>query len=183
MTLGKIMEIILNILIFIVVTILIFAGTYLFQTQIEHKDYANIFGYTFFQISTGSMSPTIEVEDIVFVRITTEIKENDIIVFKEDNNLITHRVVKIDGNKIVTKGDANNSNDKEISKEQVVGKVIKIFGQIAIWEKVFFTPQVFISVTATIVLFGFAFSYNGKSNNENKKLEKEEENLKNKDVR
>ena len=35
------------------------------------QDYVNVFGYTYFVVASGSMSGTIEVDDIIFVKITT----------------------------------------------------------------------------------------------------------------
>lgn len=159
---SKIIEVILNILIFIAVIILIVASMYMVQTKIWGHDYADIFGYTVFQISTGSMSPTIEAEDIIVVKLTKDFENNDIVVFKEEKNLITHRIVKIESDSVVTKGDANNSEDKQIKRDMIIGKVIKIIPNISIWKKVLGTPEVFISISIAILLFGIAFSYKGK---------------------
>ena len=38
-------------------------------TDIMKKDYVNVFGYTYFVVKTGSMSGTLEVNDIVIVKI------------------------------------------------------------------------------------------------------------------
>ena len=171
---SKIIETILNIIIIFVLMILLIALYYVAQTKIMHKDYANIWGYTGFEVITGSMSGTIEVGDVVIVKLTNEIQENDIIVYKEENSFITHRIIKIDNNSITTKGDANNSEDKQITKEQVIGKVIKIIPKISIWKKVLSTPAVLISAITTILLFGFVFSYESKNvarESDNKKKE------------
>ena len=77
---SKIVEIILNIIIILMLIIVILAATYVVQTKVMKKDYANIFGYTGFEVITGSMSGTIEVGDVVIVKIENSIQENDIIV-------------------------------------------------------------------------------------------------------
>jgi len=88
------------------------------------KDYVNVFGYTYFVVASGSMSGSIEVDDIIFVRITKDVKENEIITFLDDDgNLITHRLVNKNGNKYITKGDVNNVSDDPIEKDQIIGKV------------------------------------------------------------
>ncbi len=93
-------------------------------TDIMKKDYVNVFGYTYFVVATGSMSGTIEVDDIIFVRITKNVKENDIITFKnKDGDIITHRLIRKDGSHYITKGDVNNVADESISKGQIIGKV------------------------------------------------------------
>ena len=75
--LSKILGIILNILLIIAFLILIFGIYYNVQTKLLNKEYVNIFGYTFFEVATGSMSGSIEVGDVVLVKITNEVQEND----------------------------------------------------------------------------------------------------------
>lgn len=172
---GKAIEVIFNIIIFLIFVLIIFAGAYIIQTKVQHKDYANIFGYTGFEVITGSMSGTIEVGDVIIVQITKDVEENDIVVYKEENSFITHRIIKMNEQTIITKGDANNSEDKEISKSQVLGKVVKIIPNVAIWKKVLSTPVVSISIITTILLFGFAFSYEDKKEKTEKEQSKSKE--------
>ena len=83
---------------------------------------------------------------------------NDIICFKQEDYIITHRIISIDENKIVTKGDANNAEDKTINEEQIIGKLTKVITNLNIWKKVFASPGVFISIIITVILFAAAFS-------------------------
>lgn len=83
-----------------------------------------MFGYTYFVVATGSMSGTIEVDDIIFVKITKDVKNNDVITFKNtDGDIITHRLVNQKDGKYITKGDVNNVADEAITKDQIIGKV------------------------------------------------------------
>ena len=64
------------------------------------------------------MAPTIDTGDIVFIKETQEINKDDIISFKVNGSVVTHRVVDIiqDENNEVqyrTKGDANPTEDIE----------------------------------------------------------------------
>lgn len=52
------------------------------MTDILKKDYANVFGYTYFVVATGSMSGTIEVNDVVIVKLGNEAEVGDIITYK-----------------------------------------------------------------------------------------------------
>lgn len=94
------------------------------MTDILKKDYANVFGYTYFVVATGSMSGTIEVNDVVIVKLGNEAEVGEIITYKtEDGAFITHRVVKEIGSQLITQGDVNNTEDEPISKDDMVGTV------------------------------------------------------------
>ncbi len=91
------------------------------------KDYANIFGYTYFVVASGSMSGSIEVDNVVIVKLNSKYDTNDIITYKDDSGeFITHRYIKKINNKLITKGDVNNTEDDPISPKQVVGKVVSV---------------------------------------------------------
>lgn len=169
----KITSIILNILLTLVILMLILAMYNYFQTQVLKKDYTNFFGYTVFKVASGSMSPTINVGDIIIAEIKKDDKEykpEDIVVFKQDNYIITHRIIDIDEENIITKGDANNAEDNSITKENIIGKVVKIIPNVEVWKKVLTSPEVMISGITTIILLGIAFAYDG-----NKKVDKKED--------
>ena len=62
----------------------------LFETVILKKKYVNIGGYTFFVVSSGSMSGSIDVNDVVIVKITKDYEVNDIVTYTHKNYFITH---------------------------------------------------------------------------------------------
>lgn len=158
----KILHIILNI-ISVIVSIFLFIVLYAWlQVNVFNSSYANVFGFTMFDVVTGSMSGTIEVNDYVLVKTSKNIDVRDIITFKDGDNFITHRVVEIKGDKIITRGDANNSDDKEITYEDIVGKVIMVIPNAGVWKDVFLDKKVFIPVILTLVLFVVFFSIEEK---------------------
>lgn len=81
------------------------------------------FGIKTAVVATGSMEPTLEINDFVVMKKPKSIKVNDIISFKEKNLKyeVLHRVIKIDGDEIATKGDANNVEDKPTNRNDVTG--------------------------------------------------------------
>ena len=87
----------------------------------------SVLGFRNFKISSGSMEPNLKVNDIILVKKCSNYNLNDIITYKSGNEFITHRIVKIDGNKVITRGDANNTNDSPIKKDNIVGKVVYRF--------------------------------------------------------
>lgn len=157
---------ILNILIMVVVVITIIGLYYMAQVKILNKDYANIFGYTFFEVATGSMANTINIGDIVVVKVNEAFKENDIIVYKEENSFITHRVIKIDGQDLITRGDVNNSEDKPIKSDQILGKVIYIIPKIGIWRRVLASPEILGMIIISIILLGVVLMLTSKTEKE-----------------
>ena len=95
-------------------------------TGILKQDYANIFGYTYFQVKTGSMTGSIDVGDIVIVKLTNDYSSGDIITYQSNGFFITHRLIKDLGSKVITKGDVNNVEDDPVDKSQIIGKVTTV---------------------------------------------------------
>lgn len=143
----------------IVITLIIFVLVIYgyVEKYVLKKDYINYFGYTIFEVASGSMFPTINVGDIVVVKLTKDIKKDDIITYKENNYFITHRVIKKDGDKIVAKGDYNDSIDKDVNLCDVLGKVIKVVPGVGIWKNVLKNPKVMVSLMVTFILFALYF--------------------------
>lgn len=92
-------------------------------------------------IATGSMEPMIKPGDIILVEKITDIEDinklnvNDVIQFKKDNILISHRVIVVGNNKegiyYITKGDNNSTPDSDkVKPEQIKGKVINVIPKI-----------------------------------------------------
>ena len=163
----KLSKIIVNLIIFVLSIIAIIAIFGVVQINLQDKDYVNIFGYSVLSTETVSMAPTIEKGDIVIIKIGDEIRENDIITYKKNNVLITHRIMNIDGDTIIAKGDYNNTEDEPITKSQVIGKSVFIVHNVEIWKKVFTDMHVIIPVVITIILFILMISYKEKTGEEN----------------
>lgn len=97
--------------------------SYLYSSYLVKKEQQylpTVFGLTGVTIQTGSMAPNAEVGDYVVIKLpkVDEIQEGDIITFKDNNILVTHRVetiVEENGRKAFsTKGDANNTTDENL---------------------------------------------------------------------
>jgi len=123
---GKIVNIILYI---IIIPIIIFNFTLIIKSFINPSEIPDFFGYKSFIIVSGSMEPTIMTGDAIFVKKVpqNEIKVNDIISFKDDGIITTHRIISITKEngikKYTTKGDNNNVEDKEKTiYENIEGK-------------------------------------------------------------
>ena len=85
-----------------------------------------------YKVKTGSMEDGIHVGDYILICKKKDYKLKEIVTYKKDNYYVTHRIVKKNGNKFVTKGDANNIEDEEIELKSIVGKVIYSGGMLNI---------------------------------------------------
>ena len=172
-TLKKVIKWIIKILtIFLVLILLLVIYGKLSQSFSKSK-YPNYFGYTLFEVASGSMKPTLDVDDIVLVKITNKgLKVDDIIAFKSEKTVITHRIIYIDKDTITVKGDSNNVVDKPVKTSDVIGKVIKVYPKLGVWKKVIMEPKILIAIFITLLLFDFALSYEPKKES-NRKVIKE----------
>ena len=166
----------LTAIVFLILVLVIFAKV---KMMVSGKDYFEMLGYSVFNVATGSMEPTISKNDIIIVKLSKKYEVNDIVTFKKDDSYITHRVITINDNNLITKGDANNTNDVEIKKDAVLGKVTKIFHNAGIWQKTFTSPKVIVMIFITLLLFDFSFSYNGFKKDSDKKKTSEKKDIDN----
>ena len=167
--LEKIVKIFFNIIIVLMFFLVIIVSYNFIQINILKKQYSNFFGYTVFEVTTGSMSGTIEINDIILVKITQDVAKDDIITFQKKGEIITHRIIAENDDLLITKGDANTGNDTPIQKKDVIGKVTKIFTRFGIWVKVLSDTKVIGSIIITVILFGFAISSKKEEKQEDKK--------------
>lgn len=130
----KAVNILNRILSIILVLVLLLAG-YIFITVLRAgKDTVpSVFGFSFLQVATGSMEPTIPIGTIIVVRQTDAalIKEGDVICFYSSDPMIhgkpnTHRVVRIEQDNgrlaFITMGDAAEEEDPyPVYPDQLIG--------------------------------------------------------------
>ncbi|EOT2960074.1 signal peptidase I [Clostridium perfringens] len=84
-------------------------------------------GFRTYSILSGSMEPEINTGDLAIVKSVDaeDVKVGEIITFKYEGKVVTHRVVKKNEEGFITKGDNNNANDTEIvGREDLIGKVL-----------------------------------------------------------
>ena len=165
--LGRLIGCVVDLLLLLVTITILIGIYYVFQIKVENKSYADMFGYTFFEVATGSMNPTIDIGDIVVVKLTKDITPNEIIVYQEGENIITHRYIEKKGNKIIAKGDANNTEDKQIVIDDVLGKVIQIIPKVGIWRKIILSPEVISLILILLAVFSLMFIFNLKTEDKN----------------
>ena len=158
----KIFRWIFDIILFIILAIALIMAYNHIQINIKGNTYTTMLGYSAFEVATGSMSNTIEIGGVILVKLiepNETLSENEIVVFTQDTTLVTHRIIKINGDQIITKGDANNTQDDPISRGQIIGKVVKIIPDVKMWKEIILTPKVLIPTSISILLLWIFFSY------------------------
>lgn len=117
----------INIFLTVILVLLIIINITVGVLRYKNKGGATSFGgYYIFRVISGSMKPTLEIEDLILVKEENNYQEGDIVTYKIKNNYITHRLIKKNNDgTVITKGDNNNVSDDPISSTAIQGKVIK----------------------------------------------------------
>ena len=118
-----------------------------------------VMGFKEMAVLTGSMEPTIPVGSIVYVKTLddpSQLQPGDICTYtlSDGETMVTHRVVSVDPDSqtLVTKGDANDTDDGDINFAQVFGRTqfhLPYLGYIAINAK---TPVGIMTVCGVLVV-------------------------------
>lgn len=114
-------------LITIILSLILIYNIYNFvNLKILKKDLSTLNGYAVLEVISGSMEPTLNIGDYIVINTKIkDVKENDIITFKDINGaFVTHRLVSINDNTIITKGDNNNTVDEEMPASSLIGKYL-----------------------------------------------------------
>ena len=116
-------------IVFIFIIIMLYNVTLLYISYINKFETSSFYIYEAYLITTNSMEPELKKDDIIIIKKCKEeeLKVGDIVTFKRDGEVITHRIVEIDKNdntgiQYITKGDNNNvADDEYITFEDIEG--------------------------------------------------------------
>ncbi len=147
--------------------VLLIINVYSFiSIKLMKKDLATVFGYSALEVVSGSMEPTIHIGDLIFIDTkSNDFSVNDIVTFyDQQGNFVTHRIVSIQDDKVVTKGDNNNSIDERFSVDKIVGKCVYIFNNGGKIISAFRSPLAIgmIFVTGVLACIYLSLDKNGK---------------------
>ena len=82
----------------------------------------SLFGFRIYRVISGSMQPALQIGDVIIIKEANNYAEKDIITYDNGLTTITHRIKSINGDEIITEGDANDAPDKPITKDRILGK-------------------------------------------------------------
>ena len=121
----------------------LFMGFNLFSPIAAHltgDPFPALFGFRQALVLTGSMEPAVQVGDWVVFKSQAVYEPGQIVLYQDNGQLVTHRVVDVLENQLVTQGDANNTPDQPVSHERVLGRMVLRVPQMGTLAWFFKTP-------------------------------------------
>ena len=104
--------------------------TIIIKGSVNPDNPPSVFSVTPLVVLSGSMSGEddghIEIGDLIFIKDVNyaDLKEGDVVTYKDGKSFTTHRIIGQDEKGFITKGDANNAEDtKRLTEDRLVGIV------------------------------------------------------------
>lgn len=160
---------------------IIFAAVFIIFIIFFIFNYLNIIPYKIMAVATNSMAYKNE-ENIYLIdnNLNNQFNANDIVIIKKVNNIeelkkfdiisyinedninIIHRIIELDNDVIITRGDSNNVSDKAIHFDQVVGVYTNIkipkLGLIVFFLQSYFGILGIIAVYYLLLIYSIIYS-------------------------
>ena len=145
------------VLLTLAVSLILLAAALAYDRLVNRSAAPSAFGYSALVVATGSMSGTIEIGDLIIVHRTGDYEVGDIVTFLPAGAEVTttHRIVRMEGGRFYTKGDANNSeDDSPVLPEQIVGEVVAVVPGVGLFFEWLKTPDglLFAGITVALVI-------------------------------
>lgn len=159
----KIFSVCSRVLLYAIVAILVFTASMLaYDKYIKKSAIPSFFGKSVLVIATPSMTGAVDAGDVIIIEKQSSYKVGDIITYlpAAEATSVTHRIVRIEGEKFYAKGDANNSEDPDpIFESQIVGKMVKRIPKVGIiiewlrtWQGVAFVIAIGVVVVVLVMV-------------------------------
>ena len=133
------------------------------------------FGYGAAVVLTGSMEPTIHVNDVILVAEQPTYAENEIAVYQSGSILVVHRILDITDGMVTTKGDANQASDEPVELSAIKGEVVAVIPGLGTVAKILKTPTATaVLVIGAVVLMEMSFRKEKKKGDDELEKIKEE---------
>ncbi len=120
-----------------------------------------------YKVKTGSMEEKIHVGDYILIYRKDSYNVGEIVTYTSNDGFITHRIVRKENGKVITKGDANNAEDKEILESTIVGMVIMSGG---VLNTIINYKYVFVCILLSMYLFSCYFNSREKLNQDEEEI-------------
>ena len=110
---AKIIRKIINVVYIVIIIALVVYFAFRLSNKIE-----------IYNVETGSMEDNIHAGDYILVYKQGNYKVGDVVTYQVGSYFVTHRVIEVNMDSVITKGDANNTVDGVVYTKNIVGKVI-----------------------------------------------------------
>ena len=159
----KKINLIFKILIYsVILPITIYNLSLIIMSYIKPDETPSFFGIKTYAVISGSMQPELKIGDVIVVKHVSnnELNVGDIISFRKDDSIITHRISEKSINGYTTKGDFNNVEDSgKVKYEDIEGKVIFKIPYIG---KIVFAIKNKIFIIITVIMVFLIYMHNLK---------------------
>ena len=160
---GSLFSALWRLIIGLITVFLVFVAVVLaYDKYVEKARIPSFFGKSALVIATPSMSGSIEAGDLIIITKSYKYELDDIITYfpAGEGTSVTHRIVRIEGEKYYTKGDANNSEDPDpVFITQIAGKMTGSIPKVGIiiewlstWQGIAFIIAVGAVVVAIVTI-------------------------------
>ena len=111
------------------------------------------FGFGAALVLSGSMEPTLSVDDLIFVKVQDVYEVGDVVVFQSGGSMVCHRIIELKDGMVTTQGDANNTSDEQMEISRIRGVVIGSIPNAGGIVRLLKAPIVSIGLVAGAVFF------------------------------
>ena len=142
-------------LILLAAVLAITAGALAYDKFVKKSKIPSVFGYSVLIIASPSMTGAIEAGDAIIIKNSDSYAVGDVITYfpADESFSVTHRIVRTEGDKFYTKGDANPSEDPDpVLIEQIAGKVAVKLNKVGYFIEWLKSPAGIICAATFIVL-------------------------------
>ena len=176
----KALKIVLRIMALSLLALFLGANLYLSLSYAGGNQLPMPFGYGMAVVLSGSMEgdapDSLSVDDMVIVKESDTYAVGDVVVYQRGRSMTVHRIIEMDGDTLVTQGDANNAPDEPIELSIVKGKVIGHVSNVGTVVRFLKSPVGVILVLA-LALFLMERSYRKEKDQGDEELEKIKEEI------
>jgi signal peptidase I len=91
-------------------------------------DVARSFGEVRLRVTGASMLPAVWPGDVIIVRDcdSADLQPGNIVLYKQQDKLVAHRITRLCGNLLITRGDSLRHDDPPVKKANILGQVVRL---------------------------------------------------------